>query len=134
VTVTDANGETATGNWIVTPPAVLALSATVTNDSGSGNGAIDLTATGGTPSYSYLWSDTEMTQDISGLSADTYSVTVEDAHFCTVTGSWTVVSTAPTIYTVTYDGMRAQEAVSLLIQIIIRLVQQYMLFATQATW
>lgn len=44
--------------------------------------SIDLTVTNGTPPYTYRWSNNATTQDISGLSPDTYAVTVTDANGC----------------------------------------------------
>ena len=63
---------------------------------GGSNGAIDLTVTGGTPGYTYDWSNDgpetpdNDPQDLSGLSAGTYTITVTDANGCTVVQTVTV--------------------------------------------
>ena len=49
---------------------------------GNVNGMATVSATGGTPNYSYSWSNGATTQSISGLQAGTYTVTVTDAHGC----------------------------------------------------
>ena len=87
VTVTDAHGCTTTANATVNEPAVLSASAIAGNVScnGASNGYVDLTVTGGTPPYTYLWSNNASTEDMIDLSAGTYDVTVTDAHGCTAT-------------------------------------------------
>lgn len=70
-------------NWV--------LSANITNETnGQENGAIDLTVSGGAAPYTYLWSNTETTQDISSLSSGTYYVSVTDNNTCGTTGQWDV--------------------------------------------
>jgi hypothetical protein len=54
---------------------------------GNNMGAIDITVSGGTTPYAYAWSNSASTQDLTGLSAGTYAVTVEDANGCEVTQS-----------------------------------------------
>ncbi len=103
VTVTDANGCTATTSATVNQPSALSLTTIVTNVmcAGGTDGAIDLTVTGGTPGYTYDWSndgpempDNDM-QDLTGLTVGTYTVTVTDANGCSSSTShmrmWSIV-------------------------------------------
>ncbi|MCP4089458.1 MAG: VWA domain-containing protein, partial [Gammaproteobacteria bacterium] len=57
---------------------------------GSATGSINLSVSGGTSPFTYSWSNSATTQDISGLSAATYSVTVTDALDCTASRSVTI--------------------------------------------
>lgn len=104
VTVTDVNGCTAMSTVTLIEPAVLAIQGIVTSDvttCAMNDGAIDITVVGGTSAYSYAWSNAATTEDLSGLSAGSYSCTVTDANGCTVTTSMIVIA-APTPPIVTY--------------------------------
>ncbi|MBW6483353.1 MAG: T9SS type A sorting domain-containing protein [Vicingaceae bacterium] len=75
----------------------LTLTASVVDVSctGAQNGSIDITVTGGTAPYTYSWVNSASTgfgsnEDITNLSADTYTVTVTDATNCSVTVSFVV--------------------------------------------
>lgn len=46
---------------------------------GGANGSIDLTPSGGTPPYTYEWSNNATTQDLTGLVAGYYKVKIRDA-------------------------------------------------------
>ena len=84
VTVTDDIGCTATAQYTLTQPDVLSLSETHINVScnGGDDGSIDLSVSDGTPDYSFSWSNDETTEDISGLEAGSYTVTVTDFNYC----------------------------------------------------
>jgi hypothetical protein len=92
VTVTEANGCKASGSVQVGTPAPLQITATPTNVScnGDNDGAVQVTVTGGTPPFAFSWSDGATTEDRTGLSADTYGVTVTDANGCTANTSVTI--------------------------------------------
>jgi hypothetical protein len=59
---------------------------------GGTQGSVQLTVTGGTPPYTYLWSNGATTQNISNLVPGTYSVTITDAILCTKASSVVTVT------------------------------------------
>lgn len=89
VTVSDAIGTIAVDSVTINEPAALQLSFIVTNASSAGaaDGAIDLTVTGGTSGYTFRWSNSATVEDLTGLTAGTYSVVVSDANGCLITDS-----------------------------------------------
>ena len=97
VTVTDANQCTATATSVITQPAAaLSVIGTVTNPTcaNPNSGKVILIVTGGTSSYSYLWSTTpvQSRDTATNLAGGSYTVTVTDAHSCTSTTSYTVTA------------------------------------------
>ena len=101
VTVTDDNSCVETATVTISEPIILSASTSVSDVSCNGlsDGSIDLTVTGGTQPYSYLWSDSSTDADPSSLVAGSYSVTITDANGCTTTASATV--TEPSVSTLT---------------------------------
>uniref|UniRef100_UPI004048CF6B PKD domain-containing protein n=3 Tax=Roseivirga sp. TaxID=1964215 RepID=UPI004048CF6B len=92
VYITDANGCVISPVYTVASPDPIATTSTLTNVScnGGNNGAIDISVIGGNGGYSYLWSNGPTTQDISGLAAGNYTVTITDNLACTYTESFTI--------------------------------------------
>ncbi|MCF8457796.1 MAG: T9SS type A sorting domain-containing protein [Bacteroidales bacterium] len=92
VTVTDANSCVFTASYVITEPAALSITAVVTNVlcNGNASGAVDITVTGGVSPYFYSWSNGWASQDIYGLLAGTYTVSVIDANNCTIESSFVV--------------------------------------------
>ncbi|MEO0627435.1 MAG: SprB repeat-containing protein, partial [Bacteroidota bacterium] len=95
VTVTDANGCTATASATVNEPPALTIDLDESDllCNGDDNGSIDVTVGGGTPPYTYNWSDlpgNDNPEDRANLSVGTYTVEVTDANGCTISGSATI--------------------------------------------
>ena len=102
VTVTDGNGCTTVVTATVGQPTQLVATATTTSATcGLANGSVDLTVTGGSSPYTYLWSNSAITQDLANVAAGTYCVTVTDSHGCTATVCATVgTSNGPNLTTI----------------------------------
>ncbi|MFZ9943286.1 MAG: HYR domain-containing protein, partial [Bacteroidia bacterium] len=105
VTVTDGGCST-TATATIAEPAVLTASTTQTNVTCNGlsNGSIDLSIAGGNTGFTYLWSNGATTQDISGLVAGTYNVTVTDNKGCTATATATITQPDVLVATATSAG------------------------------
>ena len=101
VTVTDNKGCEVVNDYDVNEPsaALTCTSVVAAACDGGNNGAIDVTASGGTPGYTYDWADIPgnvNAEDRNNLSAGTYNLTVTDANGCTTSKS-VVVGSSPAI-------------------------------------
>jgi hypothetical protein len=118
VTVTDALGCPGTTSVTITQPAAIGLAGLPTVTSASCGGACDGSITnvviaGGTPPYTYLWSNGATTADITGLCAGAYTGTVTDANGCTFVSPAITISSAgsialtgtPTTTNITCNGL-----------------------------
>jgi len=95
VTVTDVNGCTGMGSASISQPTQLShsLSKSVFGGGynvschGGSDGFVNLTVNGGTPPYSYQWSNGATTEDVQQLSAGVHFLTITDAQGCVRTDS-----------------------------------------------
>jgi gliding motility-associated-like protein len=93
VTVTDNGGCTAIHTITITEPTQITGTITPQDATcGNSNGTASITPTGGTGPYTYVWSNSQTTQQITGLAAGSYSVIVTDANGCTSTATTTILN------------------------------------------
>jgi gliding motility-associated-like protein len=90
VTVTGSNGCASTENITIFYPSSITVAGTITTDDATHMGMIDISITGGTSPYTYLWSNGANTEDIQSLFSGNYVVTVTTADQCAATATFTV--------------------------------------------
>jgi len=99
VTISDANSQTVELPVTINEPTALQITGAVQGVSIGGDGAIDITVSGGTGpgTYSYNWIGpdgfTATTADITGIDEGDYTVTVTDNHDCDTNRTFTVALT-----------------------------------------
>ncbi len=94
VTVTDSTGCSRLSVYNIVSPTELKASALVSPTSCT-QYAIDLSVTGGTLPYQYLWSTGAVEQDIQGVTSGAYSVAITDAKGCAATQPVLIESITP---------------------------------------
>lgn len=89
VTVTDENGCTDTTGILITQPTMLNASVEVEDPliCQGASTSVTVTATGGTPPFSFLWGNGETGSSVTANAAGAYIVTVTDANDCVTFGS-----------------------------------------------
>ncbi len=97
VSVTDSKHCVASDSTIVTQPTQISLSLTHTDPlcTGISNGTADVSATGGTGSYTYDWAYLPGGPDnssLTGIPAGVYTITATDANNCTAQDSVTLTN------------------------------------------
>lgn len=104
VTVTDGEGSTDDESASIGEPDAIVVNPSFVEPScfGDTNGSARVDPTGGTPPFTYLWSNAATTQEITGIGAGSYSVTVTDANGCQEVANIEV--TEPALLTVAMSG------------------------------
>lgn len=93
VAVIDNNGCTVATDFEISEPTALSIDGSSTEESttGAGDASVNVTVSGGTAPYSYDWSGpngfSSDDQNLTGVSAGDYEVTVTDANGCEITFS-----------------------------------------------
>ncbi|OFX17846.1 MAG: hypothetical protein A2033_05465, partial [Bacteroidetes bacterium GWA2_31_9] len=100
VTVTDANACTATNSVTISEPTAISITEVVVDVTvnGGSDGSIDITVSGGIAPYIYNWNNNSISEDLTGLTASIYAVTVTDANGCTEIGTFGVYEPSETVY------------------------------------
>lgn len=96
VVATDENGCTETFSLELTEPNAISLAVSSTDETAANanDGTATANPTGGVPPYSFVWSNGETTDVITGLAPGTYSVVVTDVNGCEETNTVPVNSVA----------------------------------------
>ncbi|PCH98178.1 MAG: hypothetical protein COB85_02040 [Bacteroidetes bacterium] len=110
VIVTAANGCSAVASVIVVNPGAPTVSISSTNNvscSGENDGSANVTTSGGTSPYTYLWNDPSSQSDslAVGLTVGTYTVSVTDNANCLATATTTI--TEPSIIVLSMTSVDA---------------------------
>lgn len=93
VLITDVNGNKQTLKAAITQPSVLKLKVAEVKSLTcyeNNSGSITTTITGGVPPYNFIWDNGARTQDLNGLAAGTYSISITDKNGCKNSESITV--------------------------------------------
>lgn len=103
LTITDAVGCTLSDTFTVGNGAAFTISGNATNllCNGAQSGAIDITVTGGNGPFTYAWTNGASSEDLTGLPAGYYTVTVTDNDGCRDTYGLSVTEPQPVLVTIT---------------------------------
>ena len=102
VTVTDANSCQTTQSFTISEPAPFSVTTSQTDIlcNGGATGSATVNVTGGTGAYTYSWAPSGGTAaTATGLTAGTYTVTIQDANLCQTTRSFTIIQPSTLVAT-----------------------------------
>jgi gliding motility-associated-like protein len=114
VTVTDHNLCSSNYSFTITQPNELVVSHPQSGVlcNGSNNGFINLSVEGGTPAYSYYWSNGSHAASLQNLSSGAYSYTVTDANNCQQTAIITIHGSTAIVPVIQVDATTQQASIT----------------------
>ncbi|MBL4658700.1 MAG: hypothetical protein JKX73_11915, partial [Flavobacteriales bacterium] len=80
--------------WEYSPDYSSSISETNVTCKGANDGVADLLVIDGVPPFTFLWSNSATTEDITGLAPGAYSVTITDANGCIINDGTTITEPA----------------------------------------
>ena len=112
VVITDAGGCKVEKQFVINEPQALDLSSSVTDALDcevQNSGAISINPIGGTPPYTYTWSNGSTTQNLSKIGPGSYSLELVDANGCRVLRQYTITRPLPLEVSVAQTTVRVCE-------------------------
>jgi gliding motility-associated-like protein len=106
VSVTDQNNCQASSSAVlinIAAPIINTISVIDASCYNSATGSVDIEIQGGTPPYTYLWSNGNVTQDLTSVVAGSYTVTVTDTFACVTQSSFLINQPSELLLQVTVD-------------------------------
>lgn len=93
-TITDNAGNTLEEAFTLTEPEVIFITSTVTDETidGLADGTVEISVSGGTAPYTFLWNNAATTENIDNLEDGEYCVTITDSNNCELTACATVMA------------------------------------------
>ncbi len=100
VTVTDANGCTASQSFSLSRPAALSLNSSIQEIScaGQNDGGIQVIAGGGFPPYAFQWSSGQTSSQLENLGEGEYTLTLTDTAGCSMVETYSLSDPLPLSY------------------------------------
>ncbi len=110
ILVSDANGCMSNAQAEVFEPTQLMATFASTNENcaGAGDGTASVIASNGTPPYTITWSNGQTGPLALGLSAGTFTVTVQDANGCSISTSLSITAPNPLLLSVSSQSATCQ--------------------------
>ncbi len=117
VTITDVQFNSKVDSIIVTAPTPINVLGFVEPDRCQGNGRVTVTANGGTPFYTYTWSNGSINPNLFNIPTGVYTLTITDASGCTATESFFVPDSSMELTATTINPTCGQSNGSIMVDV-----------------